>query len=706
MTENLELKIGLDVQATGEEVVSQLTASISKLETKLKSITALARQAASGAVSSSNSGKGSSTGSTSSRPDRDAAAVARAIKAEAREKERALRQRFAFQERMRTQRRREESQVVAAIGREQRAKESALRRQFDVVGRLARQRAKEEAQAARDVERNRSNREKAFTKEQAFIARMARQRASEERATSRDAARSIRENARVQASEDRRHDRERQDREASRSRGLGNIRQGAGDVREGVGRAVRGAGAMSAVATAGAGLAIRRGISTRMETDTAETNLRIFSGQSRESIKAARSGWLDNESIKNGLSVASGIEAYGEVLKAGLKGPVENTKSIMAATSALELDLKQTTKLAGLIDRNYGASSTPAKLKSALNAIAVAAREDPTQAPEIVEGMKRGFGVLSMGNMSPEDLAAFVSGGQSVGIQPGKAGTFIATLGKQLSSGSNKFLGKKETQELNFAASKLGFGNAKSMAKEFQFDSTGTIFRVLEGLKAADAQTRTTIAGALSGNQWSDEDLQIVNGLDGLKSTYSAIHDKKNANFLDEASAQKNASLQGEWNSTQSIFGRFWSAFGGGFEDILDSINDYFLRLNSKFDYDKITSYVTSFMDGIEDALGVKTWKELLQNIFGGDLGNLGPKIRDFAKGLTEGVSAIAGAIRSVATVFSVLTHRRQSLANGLDRSLRSRRPSSSVALRSPSSQGLAWLWPVSPQPRLVRGGS
>ncbi|CAA2137493.1 phage tail tip lysozyme [Methylobacterium bullatum] len=459
-----------------------------------------------------------------------------------------------------------------------------------------------------------------------------------------DAANAIRATARLEEAEARRVDRARTSRENARGRYISNVRSGANEAREGAGRAVRGAATVAA--------ATRKGIDTRLDVDTAETNLKIFSGQTNEQIKAARKGFLDNLSIRNGLGIAGGLDAYSEVLKTGMKAPAENVKTIMEAVSALELDLKNTTKLAGLIDRNYGAKSDPAKIKSALNAVAVAAREDPTQSNEIVEGVKRAFGALSTGNMTPEQLTALVSGGQSVGIQPGKAGTYVATLGKQLSMGNSKFLGKKNRDELNFAARELGFGDARKMASDYAKDSYGTMMKFHENLAKLEAGKRTQVAEAALGRQWSDEGLQFSQGTGGVKKTYAEVSDPKNANFLEEAARIRAESLQGQWNSTKTIFGRFWDAFGQGFEDILNSINKYFLDLNSKFEYDQINGYVVSFLDGVKEALGVKTWQELLHNTFGGDIGIIGPQIKAFAKGLTEGVMSIGRAIKSFASIF------------------------------------------------------
>lgn len=643
--DKMKVDIGLEVHSTGEELIDALTRKLDALNRKIRSINTAANAVAK-AVSTPGGTKPPAKGTNDSKSTRDATALDRQAVS-------SFRQRMTIASRMASQRQREERAAFA----DYRARMSLKAKSDAADMRAVRDKAQEEA--------------KTFRQRMSFTSRMGRLAIAEERRVasersrsiadaarqearrSRDVAASIRANARLEASEARRVDRERSTRESARSRGFSSMRQGAGDVREGAGRVVRGAGAMSAVAAAGTGAAVRRGVSTRMEVDTAETNLKIFSGQSAEQIRQARKGFLDNEAIKNGLGIAGGLDAYSEVLKAGIGSPEKVVSTIMKGVAGLELNLKETTKLAGLIDRNYGAASDPNKIKSVLNAVAVAAREDPTQSNEIIEGVKRGFGALSTGNMTPEQLTALVSGGQSVGIQPGKAGTFVATQAKRMSEGASKFLGKKERKELDYAARELGYGNARSMAQAYAKQSYAEIMNVNEKLAAMAPDKRAQVADALYGRQWSDEGLQMSQGVEGVKKTYGEITDGKNANFLDEAARQRAQSLQGQWNSTKSIFGRFWDAFGSGFEDILTSINGYFLNINSKFDYDKVKSYVVSFMDGIKDALGVKTWTELLQSMFGGNLGNAGPQIREFARGLTEGVLTIVRAIRSVMTAFT-----------------------------------------------------
>ncbi len=57
--------------------------------------------------------------------------------------------------------------------------------------------------------------------------------------------------------------------------------------------------------------------------------------------------------------------------------------------------------------------------------------------------MNRAQPLLAMSKgFTEEDLVGLVSGGQSVGIQPGKAGTFLPAIAREILQGNDKFLSK------------------------------------------------------------------------------------------------------------------------------------------------------------------------------------------------------------------------------------------------------------------------
>ncbi|GEM_PF-5898817 len=635
----MKLNLDLEVRTRGEEEIQRLDAKLRKLEARAKAVAESFRKATTVAQSS---GRGKV-------PD-----AVKSIRAEQAEQRRAFQSLMSFKVRM-------AKQAEAEARRQSQGDDRAFRMRMAFNDRLFRQREKEQRQAERaeTAARARQDRgtERSFRRSLSFNTRMAAQRAAEDRAADRERDKADRQRIRLEnyraalrLKEDRRVEREEAGNRRDAVRHGRSTVQHSTDAYHRIARPIATGGAIAAGAGA---LAARTGISARMAVDTAETNLQIFSGLTADQIKAARRGWLDKEAIKNGLGIAGGLEAYNETLKAGIKAPEEVTRTIMGAVTALELDLKETTRLTGLIDRNFGAASTPAKLKSALNAVAITAKEDPTQANEIVEGTKRAFGVLSMSKISPEHLVAMVSGGQSVGIQPGKAGTFLGALFQSVSEADSKFLDPKKRKEMGFVALSLGFGSAKNMAVAMRADGAAFYLDLMKKLNGLEAGQRTQVAQALGGHQWADEIVQQSGGVAGLESTMKSVDDPANANFLDEAAKKRQESWLGQWKSTKAIIDKFWESFGAGFDEILTAVNSFFLDASGKFNFDSITDVVKQGLEGVKEALGVKTWRDLFQGAFGGDLAGVGRQVREFARGFTEGILSVARAIRSILTVFT-----------------------------------------------------
>lgn len=544
-----------------------------------------------------------------------------------------LRREEAFKRRMASQRASEESDVVRAAKQGQRATEQALKRQLASSNSLSRQRARAEAAAEAEI--------------RSEISETARMRDRETKKAISD-AKAVKK-AQADAG--------------------GRAARGAGQVRSGVERVAGTAAGTAAVAGYGVQRAVSRGISSRMDADTAETQLKIFAdvpdeakpGQRRTitdaDIRRLRRGpeGLDNLAVRTGSTVPGALNAYTEASKAGLIDPMGQTKNILTASSGLELDPTKTTRTLGTLARNMGPAATPDRMYKTLNALAVGAREDPTQSDEIVEGLNRAQGVLAMTKgLTPEDLIALVSGGQSVGIQPGKAGTLLPALAKDILAGNNKFLDPKKRKEHNWAAKKLGFVSGRDMSKQFAGENgKATLYKIFESLKSMAPELRSQVATALSGGQWGDEDLQIVNGLEGMKNTDKEINDPKNSNFLREANEKKMGSWQGQWNQSQAIFSLWWENFGKGFDDILRSINSFFLDLHGKFDYDALTGAVNEAMNGLKKGLGFDTWRQALESLVPANAGGLGKKIGEFAKGFSTAIRDVAGVVKSVATVFT-----------------------------------------------------
>lgn len=539
-----------------------------------------------------------------------------------------------------------------------------LKRRFAFEKRMAAQKRSEESTAFRRVKEEQAETKRAVADQLNFSMRMMRERARAEAEAERETRRQISETAKMRDREYKRAISAARDLE----RAAGRAARGAGQIRSGVGRIAGTAAATGAAAGYGLERAVDRGVSTRLDADSAETQLKIFAdtddgkGGKRAitdaDIRKLRRGpeGLDNLAVRTGTSIPDSLRAYTEAAKAGLIDPIGQTRNILSAGNGLELDPTKTTKLLGTLARNIGAGATPDRLEQTLNAIAVGAREDPTQSGEIVEGLNRAQGVLAMSKgITPEDLVAMVSGGQSVGIQPGKAGTFLPAFARSVLEGGKprKFLDPKRLKELTFASKKLGFSSARDMANQFAGENGKAVYyKIMQGLQSMAPQLRQQVADALSGGQWADEDLQIVNGIDGQIKTDREIHDPRNAGFLDEANSKKMQSWQGLWNQSKTIFSLFWESFGAGFDGILRDINAFVLDLHGKLNYGRISGYVREGLDGLKAGLGFDSWKEALQSLIPANAGNLGKQIGGFAKGFSSAIRDIAGAVSSVAGLF------------------------------------------------------
>lgn len=544
-----------------------------------------------------------------------------------------------------------------------------LKRRLAFQKRMQAQQAKEESAASKRVREDQAETRRTLNDNLNFSMRMLRQREQAEQDAERATRREIEATAKARDKAHRKAISDAKELQKAQGKAAERAGRGVGQIKSGIGRV---AGTAAATGVAG-GYAVERavskGLSARVDTDDMETQLRIFNdvpdeknpGQRRkmtaEDITKLRRGpeGLDALAIGTGNTVADTLRAYNESAKASLIDPMGQTRNILKAGSALELDTGKTTKLAGTLARNLGSAATPDRMYKVLNAIGVGAREDPTQSNEIVEGLNRAQGVLSMSKgFTPEDLVAMVSGGQSVGIDPGKAGTAVTALGTALLKGGGKFTDPMDRKKNNWAAKKLGFGSGKDLANKFAGENGKAVYyQVLQGLKGMAPQLRQQVASALSGNQWADEDLAIVNGLDGQIKTDREIHDPRNANFINEASAEKIKSWRMLWAQSQTIFSLFWESFGKGFDGVLREINAFFLDLNGKFRYDDVTGAVKQALDGFKSGLGFDTWADALKAMFPSSIGDLGKQLGQFAKGFGSALREIGGAVSSFARVFT-----------------------------------------------------
>lgn len=427
------------------------------------------------------------------------------------------------------------------------------------------------------------------------------------------------------------------------------------------------AGAYGAIAGGSAVVGVKSAFKTRMQTDTSETNLRMFGGFTQKEVIGLRKDWADQAGIKYGLTTSKVIDAFTEGMKAGI--PKEIGKDfadiILKSGTGLDLDFESTTKLAARTATLAGDLKMvdPKSVYSFMNSVAIANRESAADANEIVEANRRAISALTSSKMSPEDLSAFTAAGISTGIQSGRAGTFMGFIVSELVNARNE--NGQRGKDLSRASGMLGFGSKSNLSTRMANDPTETIQDILGRLEAMPETKRTQVADLLAMREWRDELLAVskVRKLIGniLKET------KENTNFLDKASAERLASLSGKWKSVVSAFTLWWEKIGGGFEEIFGEIADYFKDLGKSLDADAIKEKVQRFVRGLREGFGLERWRDAMSNMFGGASGGNAEQWSKVGRGIAEGLrfvwNTISGVFTSAAKLFGVETGDPQAMA-------------------------------------------
>lgn len=397
--------------------------------------------------------------------------------------------------------------------------------------------------------------------------------------------------------------------------------------------------------------ATQSSISTRMRIENAETSARMFGGMSSAQVAEMRKGFGNEAAIKYGVDPAKMIEAYTEVLKAGISdkdGLAQAiTDQILKSATGLDVSVEETTKMVGRAASLSGEIS-PAKIASMLNAVAIANRESAADGNEIIAANRRGTGVLATSKMTMEQLSAFTAGGISGGMQSAKAGTFMGFIVNDLVN-AGKARGQRG-QDLSRASQALGFGNRQAMASRMAADPAEALQQVLERLANMNEQKRAEVANLLGMREWRDELAIMVQERQKIRQILDSIADPKNANNLEEVSQLRRGSLQGRWNSMKAAITIVWETIGSGFDDVFKEISGFLTEFASKIDKGMLKSHVEAIVNGIREGFGYKTWADAMTSIFGAPGSTTGSvdKFFKFAKGFASGIKYVAEVIGGV----------------------------------------------------------
>ncbi len=443
------------------------------------------------------------------------------------------------------------------------------------------------------------------------------------------------------------------DEDRRRVQGRRDLRSGWGHANDAGGRIMGSAHTISIGAGIAAGIASKiaeTGLSARSRADTAEANLRMFGGLNRSQVDAARRGWINRSAMENGFRPADAINAFTESLKAGIpeSAAPDVTKSIMGASAGLDLNVAETTKLVGRLStltQDPKLFSTEA-IDKMLNGIAVVAKVTAADSNELVSSLRRGAGVLGSSKMSVSDLTAFTGIGISTGMQEGKAGTFMDFLVNEMVNAKNARGQRREDLSKGFGM--LGLGSNAAVSRQAASDPTALLLNMFERMSKMNPEKAGHVASLIGMREWRGEILQMMRGTPMLRQTVEAGRDPKNANHLKQARDERLGTLAGLRSQLVATFDLAWEAVGGGIEDIVREIGNFFLGLGKNLDFDVIKAHVKTLIDGFVDGLGFKSITEMLEKGFGKpDLSTVNAFFR-FAQGFGQGVREVIDTLKSI----------------------------------------------------------
>lgn len=402
-------------------------------------------------------------------------------------------------------------------------------------------------------------------------------------------------------------------------------------------------------AGAGIGSALRQ----RMQVQSAEVRAQMFGDLSKLEVADLRKRYANAAGIKYGVGTTKALDVATEALKAGVARQFAGQfgELILKAQAGLDVDTAATAKLAGRLATLQGGFNY-ARMKSVMNAAAVANNLTAADGNEIIEATRRSLSALSSTRMTPEQLTGLNATGISLGIQPFKMGTFTSFLTSELASASSAR--GQRAKDLNAAANTLGFGGRSGIANAMRNNPLETIQRILDGLAKLPDQIRAKVARQIGMREWSDELLSLVLGRDKLREVQEGI--KTKSGFLDSVALKKIQSLQGRWASISAAGGLLWEKVGAGFDSMFTEISDAILRHADSFNWDSIRNHVAGFVDGLKDGFSIRDWGEVIDGIASWFTPGSIKKWNAFGQGLAEGIGEFATGLKYTFKALSFLS--------------------------------------------------
>ncbi|WP_342164065.1 phage tail tape measure protein [Methylobacterium sp. SD21] len=625
--DKLDLKLNLDVDVHNAEKAKALREELARIDAELTAIGKHTNDSLKALGSMARAVTGlRSKGSASDAGARAAVEGERDLYAE-------LRKRFAFERRMASQRKAEESESARA--------------------------AREEA---REVERR-------FREQMAFNTRIAAQRAAEERAAETAIQREVRETGRMRDREARKAISDARALRREQEKAATQIRTGAGQVRAGAGRAVAVGGTAAAASVYAANRTVAALTRSGVDLDKALNANTRLSGLSPKDADAKGKNLVKQAAPiarQLGIRTSEYLSARAEALQAGVDEALVDAVTEFGSKYARLNDINPSEVMES---SGYGITALGAfgklsadKIKQLFNLQQHLAATTAASRTGLSSFVRRGLSAGAAAGFSLEDTLAFGGAATSSGADGESASRMLSSVTERLASMPTRAAGisrKKHKSPKDYLIMqlprKLGFGSWKALKEGLSKDAAGTMEGIYEGLAAiTDPRARLEASEEIFGKEFGSVHAGMAVG-HRFRDMRKSVRSKEAGNAIDSGMSIRSGSFDFIMDQIGSTVQSLKDGLGMVLKPFWSDLRDWAIQTPKAFESFDIAfkSGITGFLTGLGSPDG--TMSGLLRTWLG-DPGQFQMNARavgDFAKGVGQGIRDIGSAIRSFVGLFA-----------------------------------------------------
>ncbi|MCJ2057741.1 phage tail tape measure protein [Methylobacterium sp. J-048] len=544
-----------------------------------------------------------------------------------------LKRRFAFERRMSSQKRSEESAASAAVREEQRETERALKEQLAFSARIARQRSQAEAEAERETRRE--------------IAATARMRDRYNREAQAEAKALTR----------------------AQHQAAAGVARGAGQVRAGAGHAVTMGGAAAGVVGYGAKRGIDSLTRSGISIDSAiNKNIRLGGINPKDADQDGASLRQRVMPIARSLGVKTSeyLAARAEAIQAGVENELVDVVTEFGSKYARLNDMAPSEVMEssgyGITALSAFGKVTADKVKELFNIQQHLAATTAASRQGLNAFVRRGLSAGAAAGFSVEDILAYGGAATSSGAEGESAARALSSTTERLASLPTRAVDirrkKHKTQkDQNFLSlpKKLGFRSWAEIKAAFSANAADTMERLYEGLaQVHDPRERLELSEEVWGKEFGSMHAAMAVG-HRFRDMRKSVRSKDAGKAIDSGMAVRSGSFDFIVDQITATVTDLKDGLGLVLKPFWADLRDYALKTPTAF-----KSFDDAFkmgLRGLMQGLGSRdgTMAGLLRQMFGDPgsfkLNAIG--IGEFMRGFGQGLRDVGNAVVSFVKMFA-----------------------------------------------------